>query len=40
MMQAKISKTKNKVKDCACETSLVEVLFLPGNGSRKLLDGL
>jgi hypothetical protein len=36
-MQAKTkqSKTINKVKECACETPLAEVFFLPGNGARK-----
>jgi hypothetical protein len=38
--------SKNKVKQnlkqskgCACETSLAEVFFFPGNGARKLVDG-
>jgi hypothetical protein len=37
-MQAKIKKIKtiNKVKDCACETPLAEIFFLPDNGARKL----
>jgi hypothetical protein len=40
-MQAKNKiKQNKKVKDCACETPLAEVFFLPGNGARKLLDGL
>jgi hypothetical protein len=26
-------------KGCACETSLAEVFFFPGNGVRKLVDG-
>jgi hypothetical protein len=36
-MQAKnkIKQNKNKVKDCACETPLAEVFFLPGNSARK-----
>jgi hypothetical protein len=39
-MQAKnkIKQTNNKVTDCACETPLAEVFFLPGNGARKLVD--
>jgi hypothetical protein len=37
-MQAKIK--ESKVKDCACETPLAEVFFLPGNGANKLLDGM
>jgi hypothetical protein len=35
-----MKKNKNKVKDCACETPLAKVFFLPGNGARKLLDGV
>jgi hypothetical protein len=29
----------NKVKDWKRETPLAEILFLPGNGARKMLDG-
>jgi hypothetical protein len=38
MMQAKnkIKKNNNKVKDWKRETPLVEILFLPGNGARKI----
>jgi hypothetical protein len=41
-MQAKnkMKQNKNKVKDCACENPLAEVFFLPGDGARKLLDGM
>jgi hypothetical protein len=39
-MQEKKKQNKNKVKDCACETPLAEVFFLPSNGARKLIDGL
>jgi hypothetical protein len=28
------------VKDWKRETPLVEILFLPGNGARKMLDGV
>jgi hypothetical protein len=34
-----MKESKDKVKDCACETLLAEVFFLPGNGTRKLIDG-
>jgi hypothetical protein len=30
--------TNNKVKDWKRETPLAEILFLPGNGTRKMLD--
>jgi hypothetical protein len=36
-MQVKKKQNKNKEKDCACETPLAEVFFLPGNGARKML---
>jgi hypothetical protein len=39
-MQAKIKQNKKQSKDYACETPLAEVFFLPGNGARKLLDGV
>jgi hypothetical protein len=41
MMQAKykIKQNNNKVKDWKRETPLAEILFLPGNGTRKLVGG-
>jgi hypothetical protein len=39
-MQAdKVKQNNNKVKDWKRETPLAEILFLPGNGARKLVDG-
>jgi hypothetical protein len=34
----KVKQNNNKVKDWKRETPLAEILFLPGNGARKLLD--
>jgi hypothetical protein len=35
----KIKQNNNKVKDWKRETPLAEILFLPGNSARKLVDG-
>jgi hypothetical protein len=37
--QNKIKQNNNKVKDWKRETPLVDILFLPENGARKLVDG-
>jgi hypothetical protein len=36
----KIKQNNNKVKDWKRETLLAEILFLPRNGARKLLNGI
>jgi hypothetical protein len=40
-MQAKnkVKQNNNKVKDWKRETPLAEILFIPDNGARKLVDG-
>jgi hypothetical protein len=35
----KIKQNNNKVKDWKRETPLAEILFLPSNGARKIVDG-